>query len=460
MSKNLTFNIFRPITTILLLFIPLYPKFPILEVNNTYVSIRLDDIVVATALFFLLLDQLKNRFSLLKTDLAKLFIIFLLSIFISLANAIFILQVDKVNLLILHTLRNVQYMLVAFLSLKSITNKKDLSYLLFFISIASVFVAIYGFGQKYYAWPIISTMNEEFSKGYLLTLTAWSRISSTFAGHYDLAAFLSIFLVILTTPLIISKSKLIKFIITILWLILFYLLTLTASRVSIFALWGGLIIAFTTTKKYLLIIPSSLLIIYSFFTSSELNQRLVATLNTVLPQKIQVVPTSIPTAIPAPTTVVKAPTSTTPQVIVTPKPTVFRHVTPMEYPPVDIDAGVSRSGEIRFKVEWPRAITALIKNPLLGTGSGSLGLATDNNFLRILGENGLVGFISFMLIPAYLFLKTIKSADKLNFVFLSAVLAFLANAIFIDVFAASKTAYLYWLLIGIYYWNLNQHEKI
>ncbi len=459
MSKNIKFNIFRPLTAILLLFIPLYPKFPILEVNNTYVSIRLDDIVIAIALFFLLIDQLKNGFNLFQTKLAKLFLIFFISIFLSLANAIFILQTDKANLLILHTLRNVQYMLVAFLSLKAVSSKKDLSSLFTFISLASVFVAIYGFGQKYFAWPIVSTMNEEFSKGYLLTLTAWSRISSTFAGHYDLAAFLSIFLIILTAPLILPCSKLIKVTTTILWIVLFYLLTLTASRVSIFALWGGLIIAFTTTKKYFLIIPSSLIIIYSFFTSTELNQRLVATLNTIVPQTTKTTPTSVPkpTLIPTPTS--KTITPTPPQVLVTPKPTVIRHQPPEEYPQVDIDAGVSRSGEIRFNVEWPRAITALTKNPLLGTGSGSLGLATDNNYLRILGENGILGFLSFMLIPLYLLIKSIKSSNKINLIFLSAILSFLANAVFIDVFAASKTAYLFWLLVGVYYQNLTLNDK-
>src|SRR5205814_2283829 len=45
-----------------------------------------------------------------------------------------------------------------------------------------------------------------------------------------------------------------------------------------------------------------------------------------------------------------------------------------------------RSTSIRLNVEWPRAVRALTKNPLLGTGYSSITLATDNDYLRALGE--------------------------------------------------------------------------
>ena len=59
-----------------------------------------------------------------------------------------------------------------------------------------------------------------------------------------------------------------------------------------------------------------------------------------------------------------------------------------------------RSVSIRLNVEWPRAIRAFSKNPLLGTGYSSITLATDNDFLRLLGEVGLVGALAFFLIFA------------------------------------------------------------
>ncbi len=457
MAKNIKkFNLFRPILAILLVFIPLYPKFPLFSVKNTYVSVRLDDVVIAGSLFVLLLSQIKDHFKLTKTNIFKLFLPYFIAISISFLNAALVLRTEPTNILMLHTLRKFQYISVFFLTIKAVNRKSDLSYPFIFLTIASIFVAFYGFGQKYLSFPIVSTMNEEFSKGYLLTLTVWSRISSTFAGHYDLAAFLSVFLVILAGVFVLTKHKLAKFSLMIVWLFLYYLLTLTASRVSIFALWGGLVICFLTTKKLLWIIPSSLIIIYSMTTSTELSQRLIATIKTVNPNFNQPAPTykPLPTTIPTPTQLLVKPTPNQNLPKPSPKPTIFRNQETPQYPQVDIDAGVSRSGQIRFNVEWPAAITAFKKNVLIGTGLGSLGLATDNDFLRLLGESGILGFITFMAIPLYFVIRTFKQKQKLNFVFLSALITFLANSVFIDVFEASKTAYLFWIMMAVYYQSL------
>ena len=68
-------------------------------------------------------------------------------------------------------------------------------------------VIMYGIGQKFYGFPIVSTMNEEFSKGYLLSLGEWSRISSTFAGHYDLAAYLVMTLAVIVALIFAVSSR-------------------------------------------------------------------------------------------------------------------------------------------------------------------------------------------------------------------------------------------------------------
>ena len=77
-------------------------------------------------------------------------------------------------------------------------------------------------------------------------------------------------------------------------------------------------------------------------------------------------------------------------------------------PPVFED----RSTNIRLNVEWPRAIRAFSKNPLLGTGYSSISLATDNDYLRALGEVGFLGFISFSLIFVKLIEVLIKAYRK------------------------------------------------
>ena len=208
-------------------------------------------------------------------------------------------------------------------------------------------------------------MNEEFSKGQLLQMNIWTRISSTFAGHYDLAAYLSLILIVILGVMLIYKNLFLRIFSLILFLIGFHLLTLTASRISIFAFWGGSILSLFLIRKYLWIIPVSILVILSMVQSVDLNQRLLATLPLF---KIKPTPTfkPIPTTIltPIPTVSTRPTPSPIPLPTVKPIPTIIRHGPIEEYVPVDADVGVARSGEIRFNVEWPRAVAAFRKIPL------------------------------------------------------------------------------------------------
>lgn len=123
---------------------------------------------------------------------------------------------------------------------------------------------------------------------------------------------------------------------------------------------------------------------------------------------------------------------------------------------------------IRLDTLWPRALQGFYTNPLLGTGYATLtkesieqfteAESTDNNFLRTLGETGLLGFVTFYgalvlsLAGAWRLYKA-KPTDQVVMIFAIAYLAgslgLLFNAIFIDVFAASKVAFTLWALAGI-----------
>ena len=304
-------------------------------------------------------------------------------------------------------------------------------------------------------------MNSEFSKGQLLQMNVWTRISSTFAGHYDLAVYLSLILIIIGVVTILQKNIFLKIFSFILWLSFYNILNLTASRVSTFAYFGGIILALILVRRYFWIIPFTLLFAFSIISSKDLNQRLLATIPAIKSQFInQTVSPSIVT--PIPTAIVTiAPVSTTSTGIIglKPTPTVIRHQPVDEFIPADVDAGVARSGEIRFNVEWPRAITAFRKNPLTGTGLGSLTLATDNDYLRLLGESGLLGLVTFLIIPFYFFVRTLPhifkkklaSNDYSILILFACLVTFLINATLIDVLEASKTAYLFWIMMGFYY---------
>jgi O-antigen ligase len=122
---------------------------------------------------------------------------------------------------------------------------------------------------------------------------------------------------------------------------------------------------------------------------------------------------------------------------------------------------------IRFETLWPRAFQGFLRNPLFGSGYATLNKeivgqfteaeSTDNNFLRTLGETGALGFITFYgaigLTMWYAFQAYSKKADPwitaLAIGSIAASGGLLLNATYIDVFAASKVAYMYWALQGI-----------
>ncbi|MDQ5951501.1 MAG: hypothetical protein QG639_782 [Patescibacteria group bacterium] len=123
---------------------------------------------------------------------------------------------------------------------------------------------------------------------------------------------------------------------------------------------------------------------------------------------------------------------------------------------------------IRLDTLWPRALEGFYSNPAFGSGYATLtketygqfteAESTDNNFLRTLGETGALGFILFYgiivltTIIAFRLLKNSKldsTAAIFVIAFIGGTVGLLLNALFIDVFAASKVALMYWALAGI-----------
>ncbi len=126
------------------------------------------------------------------------------------------------------------------------------------------------------------------------------------------------------------------------------------------------------------------------------------------------------------------------------------------------------SAAIRLDTLWPLAIKGFLKNPLLGSGYSTLNKeavgifteaeSTDNDFLRSLGETGLLGFLSFFGIVAVAMAKSLNQSRRAlqNPVYIAASIGFFAasvalliNAIYIDVFEASKVAMSYWAFAGL-----------
>ncbi len=435
----------------LFVFIPLYPKFPLFKVPGTYVAIRLEDIYIAFVIGLFILINLNKLKNLWRLSITQAVLLYWAIGALSLYSGIFLTQTVTPHLGFLHFLRRVESMSLFFISWYVFQTFGQIKLWLKVMLLTTLFIIIYGFGQQWLSFPVISTTNKEFSRGLILFLTPDARVNSTFAGHYDLAAYLAAFLSVISALIIyLRKDK--KIIAAVTALLAFILLAMTAARISFVAAVVGITSILWLSNKRKLILLLVFLILVAFAIFPELRHRTVATLTvnlldgggpkyTLPPQKEN--PTkhfSIENAATGAATPSGVPVD----------------IAPGE-PINTTELGVYRSFGIRLNEEWPRAIRAFFKNPILGTGYSSISIATDNDILRQLGETGLLGFTSFFLIWFILIKRIwffVKQRSRTLIYYLclggmAALAALLLNALFIDILESSKIGELLWLFLGV-----------
>lgn len=443
-------------------FIPLYPKFPLFSVPGTYVSVRVEDVLIAVVILWWLIATYPSWKKILNLAETEAFVVFWAVGLLSLFAGIFLTQTVTPHLGFLHFLRRIEVMSLFLIALTTLENKKQLKIWLMTMLVVVGVVVLYGFGQKFFDFPVVSTTNKEFSKGLILSLTPDARVNSTFAGHYDLAIFLSVFITLAAALIFYYKDIFKKLILSAVGFLSFLLLAMTAARVSFVATILGITAVLFLLGQKKLILATLFLSIFALVVSPDLRHRTVGVVTVNLlggggpkyvppPQKENSTKHfSIENAPPGSATFSGVPVD----------------VAPGE--PLDpTELGVYRSFRIRLDEEWPRAIRAFFKNPILGTGYSSIGIATDNDYLRSLGETGLLGTVAFALIFIYIFKKMIKFLRKKSktviFYFTAglfcALLGILSTALFIDVLESSKVAELLWLTLGMGFAAIKMEEK-
>jgi len=511
-------HILTIVSLFLFLFIPLYPKLPLMELIPGYiVRVRLEDFFFLFAFLLFLVQALRGK-AVLKNILFKPIIIYLGVGFLSVVSAIFFtktIPMDKLHIgkAFLHWVRRIEYFSLFFIFYNGIKKAKDLKLFTVLSGVLIVFIAGYGYGQKYLYWPVFSTMNREFSKGVRLYLTEHARVPSTFGGHYDLAAFLVIFLIFFVSFFVLLKKKKYKLPFLVFYLVSYWLLILSASRTSFIAYVAGLaMLFFVLSFKQGWIWGASRgmgFIVFSFLIMiffGDLSDRFAHLLN--LPEfreKYKLDKLLQPLKPPPVSVGYKPVDEDIPLVVditderpVKEKPTasggkkglppdVYEDI-PDGYEEVtvsgegDEERTVSKpksrtfsdnaykyglSAAIRLDALWPRAIDGFLSNPLLGSGYSTLtketriqfteAESTDNDYLRALGETGLLGFLSFFAIIFIALRKVIwslkREKDRWLLALKSSYIAFsfglLVNALYIDVFEASKVAFMFWALTGV-----------
>ncbi len=518
-------NIFKILFIGYIFLIPLYPKFPLIPINFTYIAIRLEDLyfVLLSAVF--IVQVLRKRLK-INWQVLKWFLAFWISITFSLFAGIFLLKtIDYPQLGVLHTLRRVEYMLPFFFAASLVKSKKDAIFYLKLFLFASFLVMLYGLGQKYFGFPAVQTMNAEYAKGHLLFLTPEARISSTFAGHYDLAAYTIFFIPIALAFYFLTKEKK-YYLLTILYI---YILVLTASRISFIAYLLSTFPFLLLLKKYKhILILAIITFIFLYIDKRALNRfsrtfqvkKVLINQKTgkvYIPQKIR------PDELPAGSFAIKIEKNKFLEKLAKEKTSEKDLLAAQKEALKDIalQAGLSTkeasliaetqdlekleelakkdknlreklkkikpliskkkiventqlarkylkpattilsdiSFATRLQVEWPRALGAFLSSPILGFGASALTEATDNDYLRWLGEFGALGTVIFLYILLKLLLlnsfkafKRSKEKEKVLFLgYAFGIIALLINAGYIDVFEASKVAFTFWMFSGTIY---------
>jgi O-antigen ligase len=487
--RQLDENLVKILLVVFIFLVPLWPKLPIKMINYTYIAIRFDDIYLAI-LAFIFFVQLLRKKVLINRKFIFPFAFFILAVISSyLWNSYISKAIEFPHLGLLHTLRRIEYMIMFFIASSVIKTKKDFWQIISFFFFSVLIVVLYGLGQKFLNFPAVQTMNPEYAKGYILYLTPEARISSTFGGHYDLAIYL-----ILAIPIILSfyfskKKSAYLYLFIVALLILLY----TSSRSSFIAYFVATVAFLLFIRKFKFLIFTLVLTAALMFTTGEITKRFLQTFQVrriliddrtgavYIGQKITT------KDLPAGSFYVKLKDQSKgdnldtfrDQVVqdkvdqatlsgeLTAKETE-KYVATLSANLRPVNTVVSDiSFATRLQVEWPRAINAFKKNPLLGTGPSSITEATDGDYFRWLGEFGLLGTIAFLNI-LFLIIKMIWDSVKkleineklIGYGFIFSFFALFINASYIDAFEASKVAYTFWTIAGLYigYYSLNKKD--
>ncbi len=495
-------------------FIPLYPKLPSIGISHVWVYIRLEDFLILLVSIIWFVQLLRKKISLPRPEgyaLAAYWIVGL----ISLIYCFLFVASHLVNffpqIAVLEYLRRIEYMILFFAAFSSVKKQKDIVVYLITLGITVALITLYGFGQKFYpvlwtwfpsffqknqfCFPAFLTGNEQFAKGIPLCLNSLSRIASTFGGNYDLSSYLVLVVPILIALFIAVKKRTVRMLTFILVIFALELLNFTSSRTAYIAYLFGVIAMLILWSKKRWIIPVLIVSIgILFLFSTTTIQRFSKTIQQVQIVQVQPGATQEDKAI---------------QNIIKKSQQNQANSQPQSPPPGTVTVGSggnafsSASGQVvtaselrslqqnvsissisgsfllrkayaldvslttRFQAEWPRDWKAFLSSPVFGTGYSSLTLASDNDYLRALGETGLAGTLSFYFIFVILgiYMKKVIVDIKdpvlkaLLFGLAGGVLGLLLNATLIDVFEASKVAEPLWILLGIALGGAKLYQK-
>jgi len=533
------------LTSFLIAFIPLFPKVPLIDLLPGYiVRLRLEDLLVGIA-FALWLVQVVRKKITWNTPLTIIFGLYLIVGFLSIVSAALLIHTIPlfsstgvfeplhIGKSLLHYFRHFEYFTLFLIAYSCIRTKKDAMTIVWGLIFTLIAVSMYGFGQKYYLWPVYSTMNREFSKGIALQLTEHARVQSTFGGHYDLGGYLVLIMPLILTLLLTTANKWARRGLFLLFIAGTWLAVVSASRIS----FGGFVVAIYLVLLIVMFkqgndwksklwwgfkngLLYTMIVVGIFVTFGQDLTSRYAHLVTQYPQISETYHTlnryrkdfiyiTVPGFFYGKSNIAQQPSETPNAAPTLPPPVTATDVRPIPrdvvsdvpnkiFVPVVDDQGETTyeykeekreysnnaikyglSLAIRLDATWPQALKGFQRNPLLGSGYATLNKegeyhfteadSSDNNFLRTLGETGLLGFATFygaIILALTWCIRWLRQSgahfeltDILTISFIAGTLGLGVNALMIDIFVASKVAFIFWAFAGVVLAMINISSK-
>ena len=139
----------------LVIFIPLFMKFPLVRIGGSFVSVRTEDVLILLtyliwAGYLVLSGQIKGF---LKDRLNQAFFVFFLIGAISAFSGAFLTHTISTNLGILHLARRIEILLFLPFFVSIIKSKRKAYVLLGTLSLVVLLASLYALGQRFFHFP-------------------------------------------------------------------------------------------------------------------------------------------------------------------------------------------------------------------------------------------------------------------------------------------------------------------
>ncbi|MBI2549283.1 hypothetical protein HYW21_08090 [Candidatus Woesearchaeota archaeon] len=414
---------FQLVTLFVVLFIPLLPKIPLIRVTNSPTPVRLEDFLLVLIVIWWLFTCFTYkplRMHLAKTVKGKIAVLVSLYLGFMLLTTVYNANQETISWLfgILFFLRQVEYVLIFFIVRSVVRDRDDLLFFARLLVIAVMLVSVLAILQQLGAldWMFQYTQRNDYTQSDYYK----HELSSTFDGNYDLGLYLVISLAILLNIIFDRKKYDIgipqKLIIVVFFLGLYVLIAAQAFMPYVSMAIVLLLFGIFRQHKLLVLGFVLLLVILPIFYVFYQREEQKGEASFFYEQKIR----------------------------------------------------LSETLRQRFEVNWPKAYHAFQKNVFIGSGLSSVGFGIDGNYVRVLGEGGIIGLLLFLLFLISLATTHAMASfhhqdpllKSLFFGFFLATIAVMVNALFTDAFISSKIAYTFWYLAALgtfFFRGRNEH---